>query len=59
MDNYLLKTITCPICNNKLNYDSNLKELICNIDFLAYPVKNGIPILIDTKARKILTDHKE
>ncbi|PPI88088.1 hypothetical protein CRV12_00385 [Candidatus Pantoea edessiphila] len=51
MDNYLLKIITCPICNGKLTY--NYEELICNIDFLAYPIKNGIPILIENNARKI------
>ncbi|MBK4775330.1 hypothetical protein CRV11_01225 [Candidatus Pantoea edessiphila] len=56
MDNYLLETIICPVCNNKLEYDTNLKELICNRDFLAYPINNGIPILIDIKARKVFSN---
>lgn len=54
MDIRLLKIIVCPICKNKFEYNNSFQELICTKDNLAFPIKNGIPVLIKNKARSIL-----
>ncbi|BAC24398.1 ycaR [Wigglesworthia glossinidia endosymbiont of Glossina brevipalpis] len=46
MDKKLLNIIACPICNKKLNFDLIRKELICEFDSVAFPIKDGIPILL-------------
>ena len=49
----LLKIIVCPKTNEKLTFDIKKKELISKKAKLAYPIKNGITILIIEKARKL------
>jgi len=46
----IIDILACPICKGKLNYDANKKELICNFDKLAYPIRNNIPIMIPEEA---------
>ncbi|MBJ56764.1 MAG: hypothetical protein CMP24_00815 [Rickettsiales bacterium] len=53
-DKNLLKILVCPISKKELLLDSNKKELISKEAKLAYPIKNGIPILLPEEARKIL-----
>ena len=53
MDHRLLEIIACPVCNGKLNYTQDKQELICKIDRLAYPVREGIPVLLETEARSL------
>lgn len=47
----LLEILVCPICKSKLQYDKEKKELICRGDRLAYPVRDGIPIMWEDQAR--------
>ena len=49
----LLKLITCPISGGKLEYDADRKILISKKAGLEYPVVNGIPLLLESEARKI------
>lgn len=51
MDHRLLEIIACPVCNGKLYYSQDKQELICKLDSLAYPVREGIPVLLETEAR--------
>lgn len=53
MDNKLLDILVCPVCKGKLSYENESKELICRFDKLAYPVLNGIPVMLEDEARKI------
>lgn len=53
MDHRLLEIIACPVCNGKLYYSQDKQELICKIDSLAYPVREGIPVLLETEARSL------
>lgn len=55
MDNTLLKIIRCPLCNDKLDFSQSNNELICKNSLLAYPIVDGIPVLIESQARKINT----
>ncbi len=51
MDHRLLEIVACPVCKSKLTYDAQKQELICKADRLAYPVKDGIPVLLESEAR--------
>lgn len=53
MKKKLLSILVCPLCKGSLVYKSRQKVLICEKDKLAYPIRNGIPVLLDADARKI------
>tara|TARA_B100000315_G_scaffold224328_1_gene229769 strand:- start:437 stop:628 length:192 start_codon:yes stop_codon:yes gene_type:complete len=52
-DKSLLKIIVCPVSKKPLQWDSKKNELISKTTGLAYPVVDGIPVLIKEKARKL------
>lgn len=53
MDHRLLEIIACPVCNGKLYYSQDKQELICKLDSLAFPLRDGIPVLLETEARPL------
>ena len=53
MDHRLLEIIACPVCNGKLYYSQDKQELICKVDSLAYPVREGTPVLLENEARSL------
>ena len=53
MDHRLLEIVACPVCNGKLWYNQEKQELICKVDSLAYPVREGIPVLLENEARSL------
>ncbi len=53
MDSKLLDILVCPICKGPLIYAKAKQELICKPDRLAYPVKDGIPVMLEDEARKL------
>lgn len=53
MKKKLLSILVCPSCKGPLVYKSRKKILICENDKLAYPVRNGIPVLLEADAIKI------
>lgn len=55
MDNRLLDILACPLCKGPLLYDRTHQTLICRPDRLAYPIRDGIPVLLEDEA-KTLTD---
>ena len=48
-----LEILVCPLCKGKLVYRKESAELICKADRLAYPVKEGIPVMLEEEARKL------
>ena len=52
-DKSILKSIACPVSSGPLKWNPKKNELISENSGLAYPVVNGIPILIKEKARKL------
>ena len=58
MDSKLLDILVCPICKGPLIYLKSRQELICKADRLAYPVKDGIPIMLEDDARKLLPEEE-
>ena len=53
MDKKLLDILVCPLCKGKLRYEEAASELICEADQLAFPIKTGIPIMLEEQARKL------
>ncbi|MCL9782311.1 Trm112 family protein [Vibrio sp. S4M6] len=51
MDHRLLEIVACPVCKGKLTFDKDSQELVCKLDRLAFPIKEGIPVLLETEAR--------
>ncbi|CAH0525567.1 Trm112 family protein [Vibrio hippocampi] len=56
MDHRLLEIVACPVCKGKLTFDKVQQELICKLDRLAYPIKEGIPVLLEDEARAMTMD---
>jgi uncharacterized protein len=57
MDNKLLELLVCPVTKGPLSYDREAGELISRSARLAYPVRDGIPVLLEHEART-LTDEE-
>ncbi len=55
MDAKLLEILVCPITKGALVYDKEKQELISKSARLAYPIRDGIPVMLEEEARK-LTD---
>lgn len=53
MKKKLLSILVCPLCKGPLVHQARKKRLVCEKDKLAYPIRNGIPILLDADAVKI------
>ena len=53
MDKNLIEILACPVCKGELIYDSSNQELICRFDRLAYPILNDIPVMLESKARRL------
>jgi uncharacterized protein YbaR (Trm112 family) len=53
MDKNLLGILACPICKGELIYDSANQELICRFDRLAYPIIDDIPVMLESRARRV------
>ncbi len=51
LDKKLLEILVCPICKKELIYDKDVKELVCLTDLLAFPVRDGIPVMLESEAR--------
>jgi uncharacterized protein YbaR (Trm112 family) len=53
VDPKLLEILVCPLCKGPLVYRKAAAELVCKADRLAYPVKDGIPVMLEEEARKL------
>ena len=53
VDPKLLEILVCPVTKSDLEYDSVNTELISKQAGLAYPIRDGIPIMLEEEARKI------
>ncbi|CTQ69218.1 Trm112 family protein [Roseibium alexandrii] len=53
IDRKLLELLVCPVTKATLEYDAEAQELISRTAKLAYPIRNGIPIMLPDEARKL------
>ena len=58
LDKKLLSILVCPLCKGKLDYDKEKDELICRADNLAYPIRDDIPVMLESEARSLSIDAK-
>ncbi|MEM5583585.1 MULTISPECIES: Trm112 family protein [unclassified Roseibium] len=53
VDRKLLELLVCPVTKTTLEYDADARELISRTAKLAYPIRNGIPIMLPDEARAL------
>jgi len=53
VDPKLLEILVCPLTKNELEYDAKAQELISRSAGLAFPIRDGIPIMLPEEARKL------
>ena len=58
MDSTLLDILVCPICKGSLVYHKNAGELVCKTDRLAFPIRDGIPVMLASEARPLAADEE-
>lgn len=58
IDQKLLSILVCPVTKAPLEYDREKDELICRASGLAYPVRDGIPVMLESEARQLTADEK-
>lgn len=58
MDAKLLEILVCPVCKGPLVYKKAESELICKPCRLAFPIKDGIPVMLEDEARQLPADEE-
>lgn len=58
MDKKLLDILACPVCKGPLVYLKKQNELVCKGDRLAYPIREDIPVMLETEARQLPADEE-
>lgn len=56
IDRKLLEFLVCPVTHGTLRYDAETQELISETAGLAYPIRDGIPIMLPEEARELKAD---
>jgi len=59
MDAKLLEILVCPVTKGALVYDRGRQELISKSARLAYPIRDGIPVMLEDEARKLTSEECE
>ena len=58
LDPKLLNILVCPVSKAPLVYNEETQELLCKASGLAYPVRDGIPVMLEDEARVLTADEK-
>ena len=53
MDPRLLDILVCPVTKGRLEYDRQRRELVSRAAGLAYPIRDGIPVMLESEARRL------
>jgi uncharacterized protein YbaR (Trm112 family) len=53
LDPELLEILVCPVTRTQLRYDEATQELVSEAAGLAYPIRNGVPVMLPDQARKL------
>jgi uncharacterized protein YbaR (Trm112 family) len=59
IDKKLLSILVCPVSKAALEYLPEQQELICWTSGLAYPIRDGIPVMLENEARTLSLEEKE
>jgi uncharacterized protein YbaR (Trm112 family) len=58
-DKKLLDILACPACKGKLQYQAKDALLICKFDRLLYPIRENIPVLLESEAKHVTSEELE
>jgi uncharacterized protein YbaR (Trm112 family) len=58
-DKKLLDILACPVCKGKLLYQDKQMQLICKFDRLVYPIRENIPVLLESEAKHVSSEEME
>jgi len=58
IDKKLLALLVCPVTKAPLQYNQRRQELVCVASGLAYPVRDGIPVMLESEARTLSAEEK-
>ncbi len=58
VDKNLLSILVCPVSKAPLEYNKDKQELVCRASGLAYPIRDGIPVMLESEARQLDADEK-
>ena len=56
MDARLLDILVCPLCKGPLKFDREAQTLTCRADRLVFPIRDGIPVMIESEAATLAED---
>ena len=59
LDSKLLELLVCPVSKASLTYKKELDELWCRASGLAYPIRDGIPVMLEEEARQLTDSERE
>ena len=59
LDPKLLEILVCPVSKAPPEYDRERQELVCRASGLAYPVRDGIPVMLESEARQLTLEERE
>jgi len=58
VDPKLLELLVCPVTKGPLVYDRERQELVSKAARLAYPIRDGIPVMLEEEARRLAPDEQ-
>lgn len=58
IDARLLELLVCPVSKASLNYHRETDELWCRASGLSYPIRDGIPVMLEEEARQLTDDER-
>lgn len=59
VDPKLLEILVCPVTKGPLTYDRDKQELVSRLAGLAYPIRDGVPIMLEGEARELSEAERE
>lgn len=58
LDKQMLSMLVCPVSKAPLELDKENSELVCRASGLAYPIRDGIPVMLESEARKLSAEEQ-
>ncbi len=58
MDKKLMAMLACPVCKGELKLNESKTELVCYQDGMAFPIREGIPVMLASEARTLTSDER-
>jgi uncharacterized protein YbaR (Trm112 family) len=56
LDSKLLDLLACPLCKGPLQWHAEADCLVCRAERLAFPVRDGVPVMLEEEARRLSSD---